>query len=64
VRVAGGDDLSSSSLGDGVGGLRCTSGNGEDTSGGGGLRQSFLGRWLGVDDSTMVWRWLRRHLEF
>jgi hypothetical protein len=36
----GAGDLSSSSLGDGVGGggLRCTSGDGEDTNGRGGLR--------------------------
>jgi hypothetical protein len=64
VRAAGGGDLSSSSLGDGVGGLRCTSSDGENTNGSGGLRRSFLGGWLNTDDSTRVWRQLRLWLGF
>jgi hypothetical protein len=60
----GGGDHSSSSLGNGVGGLRCSSGDGENTNGSGGLRQSFLGGCLNMDGSTRVWQWLRRWLGF
>jgi hypothetical protein len=60
----GGGDLSPSSLGDGVGGLRCTSRDGENTNRSGELRRSFLGGWLDVDGSTRVWRRLRWWLGF
>jgi hypothetical protein len=64
VRAAGGGDLSSSSLGDGVGGLRCTSCDRENTNRSSGLRRSFLGGWLNMDGSTMVWWRLRHWLGF
>jgi hypothetical protein len=67
VRVTGSGDLSSSSLGDDVEGggvLRCTSGDGENTNGGGRLWWSFMGGWLGADGSTMAWWRLRRRLWF
>jgi hypothetical protein len=44
-------------------GLRCTSSDGENTNGSGGLRQSFLGGWLDVDGSIMVWQWLGFELD-
>jgi hypothetical protein len=51
-------------LGRWSGGLRCTFGNGEHTSGGGRLRRSFLGGWLDADGCTMVRRRLRRQQGF
>jgi hypothetical protein len=59
----GSGDLPFPSFGDGVcvggGGLRCTSGYGENTNGSGGLRRSFLDGWLDADGSIRAWWWLR-----
>jgi hypothetical protein len=49
VVVVGDNVLYSSSLGVGVGGLRCTSGDGESTQGNGGLRRGSCGSRLGFE---------------
>jgi hypothetical protein len=50
--AAGDGELFSSSLNNGVRGLRCTTGDGENTNGGSRLWQTFPDGWLSMRGST------------